>query len=408
MIRKYEGEKKLFRFSDFINESKEDKQVHPRPLNIIEKYHVKMLVDFLEIVYEYTGGDNGYKERTEKEYNEFKDKIQAFKKLPFAKHVLDKIENTDRAFKERDEAMKGLAQTEKVAFDAADRMRAFLEKGDIESAYKLNDHLQKSLQLISKARTVSVHHTAFQNTYRKQSSIFGQDDFLPDFGEGDLKKLSEIDYSKEMYTYLNFPQKKLDDFKYLAYFALNLRHDVKPVRLSGDEFRRWHEMLHVGDPKYNGLIEKVQDYLYSNKKESIPEILEEMKRFPELAQANEKRKREIKKVFRGIGFHMEEDAEEYNSNEILQREKENKYVATSTSKWAAQNFELMKGHLESGRNSDYGFMIEYDLTPEAVVLDTSIFGGAFGGVESEVLIDATKAKVASIKKSHKHYGKEAA
>lgn len=408
-INRYEGDKKIFRFSDFVNESKEDKQVHPRPLNVIEKYHVKMLVDFLEVVYEYTG-NKGYKEKNEKEYNEFKDKLQAFKNLPFAKEMVERTKEIDKKLSTRDEANKGIGTVKAKAFETSDKIIELLKKGDLEGAYKLNATLKTALDEIAKGSISTGETVSLPNHYRKQSSFFGSDDFLSDFDEGDLKKLSQLDYSKELYTYMNFPQKKLDDFKYLAYFAMNLKDSPKAVRLSGDSFRKWHEMLHLGDAKYNVLIQKVQDYLYSNKKDLIPAILQEMKKFPELEKANEKRKREIKTVYRGLGFHYrgEDDEQEFTTEEVIENDKKNRYVATSLSFNAARNFEYMKGHLEGGRNSDYGFMIQYEVGPESILLDTSIFGGAYGGVESEVLIDTTKAKVKEAKKSTKGYGREAA
>jgi len=52
----------------------------------------------------------------------------------------------------------------------------------------------------------------------------------------------------------------------------------------------------------------------------------------------------------------------------------------------------MVGHLQSlqSRTTDVGAMLIYEPNIEAIILDTSIFGSAFG--EFEVLLDVTKIK----------------
>ena len=113
---------------------------------------------------------------------------------------------------------------------------------------------------------------------------------------------------------------------------------------------------------------------------------------PAIYEANEKAKRKSKILYRGVGF-----GDEYvGETEVINKDKKQQFVATSRSAHAAMNFALMKGHMDADRRSEYGYMIQYQVDPSCIILDTSIFMTVYG--ESEVLIDASKATVHEIER----------
>jgi adenylosuccinate synthase len=117
---------------------------------------------------------------------------------------------------------------------------------------------------------------------------------------------------------------------------------------------------------------------------------------PSIKSANDSAKKKIKTVYRGIGIG-EDDEGDPSRDQIIAQDRESKYVATSDSRHAAKNFALQKGHLEDSeeRRSALGYIIEYRVTPDAILFDTKVIDTVYN--ESEILIDATKAEVVEIK-----------
>jgi len=54
----------------------------------------------------------------------------------------------------------------------------------------------------------------------------------------------------------------------------------------------------------------------------------------------------------------------------------------------------MRGHSEGGRSSVVGYVMEYEVNINSIILDFSIFGGKYN--ENEVIIDVEKSKLKNI------------
>jgi len=134
----------------------------------------------------------------------------------------------------------------------------------------------------------------------------------------------------------------------------------------------------------------VTNYLHNGDKKLIPRILKELDDYPELKATNDKRKRQIKQVYRGIGGVGHSSSSKV-IKDMLAKDKKQKVVSASRYDDSAKNFAMHKGHLWGDRNNEWGLLVTYKTSPNSIILDTAIFGGIFG--EGEVLIDASKAKV---------------
>lgn len=247
---------------------------------------------------------------------------------------------------------------------------------------------QHKVDTTNKHATIDVYSDATEsvknlvkNRLFNKSSFFGTTRLLADIDEGDYKKISEIDFSKKLYSYGKFP--KNEEFDYAIAYLLNLS-DKPEITVSSHEFRLLSRLRHDDDENYKLLKTSVDRYLHNNDKKLIPEILHLIEAVPEIKKANDKSKSEIKIVYRGIP----------NGENVVDQDREAKFVATSTSKHSAKNFALQKGHLDSERRSEYGQIIVYEVGPESILFDTEAISTLFN--EAEVLIDATKATVQDI------------
>lgn len=102
----------------------------------------------------------------------------------------------------------------------------------------------------------------------------------------------------------------------------------------------------------------------------------------------------INKVYRGINGDDVERLED-----IRVTEKDIKYVSTSPNENIALRFAQGRGHLDDMSRNRRGYILEYDISDrDCVILNTSLFGTAFN--ESDILIDASKAKLIDIQQKH--------
>lgn len=233
-----------------------------------------------------------------------------------------------------------------------------------------------------------------ENTFMSMPSFFGTTRLLQHIGPRELDKVKSLDFSKPLYTAIDFPSRKTDSLDYGLYFLLQLTDSPKPRRMTDASGLRTHTKVRYAEDKaYQRLLKLIDAYLHSNNKKLIPEIISLINANPTLKAANDKAKKKIKVVYRGLGFAEGDDT---SNEEIEQREHDQEYVATSLSRRAALNFALQIGHLESAesRRSNSGVIITYKVTPEAILLDTDILETVYN--EREILIDARLATIESI------------
>jgi hypothetical protein len=217
--------------------------------------------------------------------------------------------------------------------------------------------------------------------YIENPLIFRSNNFLRQFEKEDISFVANRDLDKYKYSYLNFNELSMNDFQYLAYYIMKLSDKPETTIIKGTEAEKSFKMAYSGKD-FDTLLELVEDYLSDNKKEHIPEILRLIDKFPNIKEANENSKKMITTVYRGYPTDESEPLDDI--------------IATSKSKNVARRFAMQIGHFESedNRRSDIGTIEEYSVTPDAIVLDTTIFGGIYG--EEEVIIDFTKANKVNV------------
>lgn len=377
-------------FKQFM-ESKELGVLRPRPLSPVELKKSKAAAQAISDLFTVISKKSA--EVTKADILELHKKLQAnASKVKFVKRIAETIQSLidadEKTGKAGDYILKNHKELKK---DLANLKSAFMKK-DFKSAAKhtkiLNNHfdsIDHHVELPAKA------HTILTNRYTASPSFFGSLRLLDIIGYDDYVKINNIDFSKQLFTAIDFPSSKEDDFDYVLYFLKNLADSPKPVRInSSHEFRIHSKVANASDEKFEKLQQLTDKYLHSNDKALIEPISKLIKAIPSINAANEKAKRKTKVVYRGLGFSSKDAI---SIKAMIENDRKQRYVATSDSKYAAKNFALQKGHLEHEdmRRSDYGIILVYKVTPEAILFDTKVVDTAYN--ESEILIDATKAEV---------------
>jgi hypothetical protein len=381
--------RKLLYFDSFVNESTEVLTVSPRPINSMERELLKKFQELVLIVYEFDGGrlDN---------FEDFESRVSDYLRFPFARTISNFV-NKVRSYKSERDKIKdvdSIIERHDKTLDQA--MRQFrdgkMDKKLLSELAELNAKLAKSTRTSDQ-----VAKELFYNPYKLSSMrgfFGGRKTLVGAFDKDDLDDFKKLDLDEPLYTYLNFPRKKMEDFESILYFVKELTDDPKPRRIEKSKVKTFADYLNDGSEEYAKFVANVDSYLYNNNKKLIEDVLDGIKKYPELYKANEKSKNKITNVFRGVGFYREDNPP--NKEELIKNERDLKYVATSTSESVARRFAEMRGHLERERRSHVGYIIEYEVDSESVVLDATIFDSPYG--EGEILIDASKAKVKNVKK----------
>lgn len=285
-----------------------------------------------------------------------------------------------------------------------------------EETKQINDHVLQifNSKNVDKIISMKAELTRYTDAYIKASRdisrevsnplnkanpmIFGSKNFMFKFEQDEVDQILSKNLSEFKYTMMPQSQTNAEDYQYMAYWIMQLKDTDEDVVLNAGNLKKYAEYVY-DTPEFKEYLKKVKSFLSDNKRSLLPEILEELQLYPSLKSANDKQKQKIDTVYRGIGFYAEDHDDTMDENDIMAEEKKRRILSTSKRKYVAQNFEHMIGHMESGRRSDVGYMITYELTSEAVLLDTNIFGGIFA--EDEVIIDFNKIKGYDIKISYK-------
>lgn len=375
----------------YLLEENSEIQVDVRQLTSSEKKIIEKFQAVISYVVKYFK----IKDPTEKDYYDFKHSIWQYIKLPFCAPLRRFIKEVDEKLKSKELSIPEVPKILKdFSKDLDDTVSLFLSK-KVDQAY------EKALKLKNKSKMLINAKLNPTNIITKRSpvfslspeTIFQTDDFIKTgFSLKDMEDLVYKDLKVYNYTYLNFPEKMLNNYQYLVYFIQKLKKDTRKVILTGKEFRDFSEFLYQND-NFSEFKKLVSDYLHNNNKKLIPEIMEKLKSYPKLVEMNEKLKKETKVVYRGIAFTVDDQIP--TEKKIEQIEKKNQYVATSKSKHTASLFAERRGHLMGGRTSKVGYILVYDTSnPKSILIDSDIFGAIFG--EGEVLIDTKYAKLTEI------------
>lgn len=314
-----------------------------------------------------------------------------FPDFKFLKHTIDELKKFLDAHEDMGKRAPHIAANiDKIKSSYGEMKKNFLAGTHKNAA----DHKESLAKILSKhdANIEIDRHASnhVSNRFTNAASIFGTTRFMERLDLDHYKEIHRIDTNGPLFTMYDFPVKMLKtDWDHIVYFLTQLKTEGGHVSFQYEgDFRKYMGAKNAGNEAYQKLAALMDKYLHSNDKDLIPEILEMIDKIPEIKAANEKRKKAITHVWRGVPG-------DFTEQELVDHDRQSKYVATSESLRAAKNFALQKGHLESERRSEVGYLIKYEVKPEAILFDTKIIATVFN--ESEVLIDATKALVTEIK-----------
>jgi hypothetical protein len=392
----------ISKFDQYIKESTEFKQKFLRKLNAYEKYMISKFIDFLSIVKKYTTKDA---KKTTENFFKFKSELEPYLKYDFSKKIKRYLKSGEEAIEYQNKNQDNVKKDLPKFMQEHDEIVELIKNGQIDAAIEMNKDRFGFVEAYKEVAKGNDHYAEenMRNPYLKQSSIFsaGQNHLVNNFSEEDIDNMSENkDKYLNSWTYITLPKTQLDDYHYLVYFIQKLSDEHAIKRISGrDDVKNYIDYHYADNSQFQELKKIVDDYLHNNKKELIPQIMNLIEQLPLIKQANEKAKRTIGTLYRGVGWHDDEDSTIPSKEEIWQQEKASKYVATSRSEHAARNFEYMKGHLDRDRNSDVGAMIIYQPEPKDIMLDTEIFGSIFG--ETEVILNTQTVSEPKIRMSYK-------
>lgn len=356
----------------------------------------KIVQRFVELI-KYTYNFFQDKEKNLQKYNDFKRDISVYLREPWAKPIVNRITQIDNEIR-RVATAKNFAPTALKDFsaDVQKLEKMFYAKNFGASAAYAKVVNRKINTIKNSSRSSERELKDYKNPFRKADPILFQSaGLLRSFEFDEMEAMINRNYDQYKYTYLNFPTTKLKDYEYLVYYIQNLQNTKKKVDLSYDLYNKWTDFLFLDNESFEGLKNIVDNYLHGGNKKYIPDILAKLKEFPELYKTNEKLKRSHDIVYRGVGgYGGEGDRNDPGKRGVIEADKKAKFVACSGSRYTAEKFAKMVGHLESGRRSDWGYVLAYKVNPSAIILDTQIFGSVYG--EDEVLIDVTKARLENI------------
>lgn len=368
-----------------LKEESQLKKVPVKELTADEYKHIMLFRKMLQIVKTFMDS-----KKTTETYKQFRKSIAPFFKYEYAKNIKPLVSQTDKLLADI-EAAKNEAPKILVDFNKnIDKLYKLFIDEKFDQAYELSKVVNKQTNTLKTSKeSANKNLSNLKNPFEVFSAWFlPSNGMLSSFDADDMDRLLAKDIKTYKYTYLEFPKSMLNDFQYIVYYIQQLKSTDTPVELANGEFVKWQKYFYVDNKKYDILTSKVDDYLHSNNKKHIPAIMKLLQEFPDLIEENDKTRHKVKYVYRGVGGSFDNH---YSIKEIEKIDKKEKYIATSISKHAANNFAEGKGHLMGDRTNDWGIILKYKVNPKAILLDTDIFGGIYN--ESEILIDVTKAKL---------------
>ncbi len=327
------------------------------------------------------------------DYKKLRKSIKRFQNYPFITNINSTIAKMDKQIIDTYKGKIGSKSKTSELVTKTNELEAMFRSGDVTNAGQLTtDVLEMSKVLAKGQANPSSNLENFRNPYFIENPLFfGRNGLLTQFTTEDMEALLEKDLSIFCYTYMPLPESRTVDYEFIVHWIQELKENGGDVEISANEYAKYAQFAY-SPHEFDALKNMVDRYLSNNEKYLIPQIIEGINKIPDLKKTNDDCKQHITTVYRGISY----DRDETEFKDIVPMDRKQQYVATSLNFRAAKRFAYQIGHLESedSRRSDRAVIITYKVSPEAIIMDTRIFGGKFG--ESEILIDATKAKVDDI------------
>jgi predicted house-cleaning noncanonical NTP pyrophosphatase (MazG superfamily) len=344
---------------------------------------LEIFQEALAIIYKFYHSERSRDKRgslpTVEDFKKLKREMIRFHNYPFMKPVINQLAEIQRDIIDFIQAQRQVSRTKRSqSLPSTQSVIDIWKQGNVRAAI---NSTQAFSGIVAAATRVAQDPLQSRRNpfYIENPLIFRTSNFLRQFERSDILTVINRDFSVYKYSYLPLNEISKNDFQYIAYFILKLEQEPVQKELSGSALSKYFDMA-FQDEEYKRLVKLIEEYLSDNRRENIPEILELIDKFPEIKQANENAKTEIEYVYRG-----------YPDDPDYYREDLPDILATSKFPSVARNFALQIGHLESeeNRRSEVGVIDTYRVTPESIILDTTIFGGIFG--EGEVIINPNLA-----------------
>lgn len=254
-----------------------------------------------------------------------------------------------------------------------------------------NSMYDTTIQIIKVINGKNKEINKFINPFNKNNNwLFGDPNaILSKFDDEDMQTVINTNYDEYCYSYLKIPNPS--NINWFINFILQLRNSNNPVPIkSNKEFMKYQKYLYNEDKEFIKMLDLIEMYMHNNNKNLIDEILLILPKYKDLYNLNEYSKNTIKQVYRGISGDGEYPPQKVESI-IINKDKNEKYVATALSKYSALNFARHKGHLDAERHNNWGVVLTYGCDYSSIVLDINIFGSLYG--EGEVVINPSKANI---------------
>ena len=353
-------------------------KVPVRPITDHEQHMAMAFQEMLQINVDF------WENPSEKTYQLFKNHILKYNNVPFFTEIKKFITTTDSSLREIEAADKtDITQLDKIV----KRAETALLGGNIPEFVRWSNQINAAT--LSKRGSTVKFYKHLGPWYKENPLFFGSVGLLHKFEKQDQQEILKVDLSKPMWTYLTIPESQSHNYEFMVWWIMKLQSDNQPVEISKKDFVNYAEYAHDGKI-FSEFKKMLTSYLESNQKDLIPKIISLLNQLPDIKQMNDERKNNITTVYRGIV------SDRMSYKDIREKEKTNKYVATSIYKRVARRFALQIGHLESeeARRSEEGVILTYRVDQDSILFDTSILGSVYG--EEEVIIDTSKSDLVDI------------
>jgi hypothetical protein len=344
-----------------IIESSNVSEVTPRAINSIE---LKLCTEFqsmLKYVSEYFNKDLAIDELRNLESGMLK-----YRRYPFSKKI---INNIGGLIDHQEKVLSAKSDIDSDDFKSSlskncDSIISSFLSGDYNAAARYTNWVNSTIDTLSKSSQRNAEKMS--NNLLISGCLFSDPNKLvTDFDENDFNNVMNKDLSVYKYTVVDLPKTKMDDPYFIIYFIQHLVDSLKPQRINISDIKRFGIMNGSDNSDYNKLKDIVTQYLYSNEKKYIPEIVRLIDRVPSVRSYNEKLKRKIHVVYRGV---TDNDS---SFNAIMDTERKSRYVATSSSKRIAIGFATNTNGILHGEGNE-GTLITYYVSPNAIMFDTRV------------------------------------
>lgn len=362
--------------------------VSVREITEEERQEVEDFQSFLQTVLKYFDS-NRSQIKDFRSYQNLKKELKRFHNRPWINVFKNWFKHHDKRLRDHFQIRRQAVKVDKQEISKASSSAIqALKSGDKNAFLTAASKLDDTSEALIKAKEPAFDYRA-RNPIEIEDPLFFQSrNLVRSFSVSDMERLSKLDLNTYKYTYLEYPSRSIVNYQFMVFWISRLQDSPEDVELSDNEFDKFNKFLYDSD-EYDELIELVQNYLSSNEKKLLPDILRGIKQFPKLHEENKKRRYEISEVHRGISIH---EHDPYSIEDMEQIDRKTKYIATSVDYDVALRFAISIGHLEplEAARTD-GVILTYRTPPESILFDTRIFGGKF--FEEEIVIDATKAEI---------------